>query len=332
MKTILKIIGVLILITLIGVGYLYFTYTNITSQPLSDDSSKVRFEISEGMTGSDILLALSQKGLYEESSINYLKVYIKLNNVPTFKEGTYYIPHNLTVPELFELLQKPQNTDIWITIPEGLRVDEIATIIEKEYSENPESVFKKEEFLKLVSDKEYIASLELPYTNITTLEGLLFPDKYLMPVQATEDYLIRTLINNHLKKIGSDFSYKDLIIASMIEREGFTNQDRPMISDIIRRRLNEGWLLQIDATLLYYHKDWKHVILATDKEIDHPYNTYKKVGLPPTPICNPGLSAIQASKNPQSNNYYYYLHDNTRAVHYGKTYQDHLNNISKYLR
>jgi len=307
-------------------------YNNITSKPFSTDSEKIRFEIKKGVTGNEILSELSNKGLYPDNYIDYLKVYIKLNNVPNFKEGTYYIPKNLTPPELFELLQNPQNTDIWITIPEGLRLDEIANILEKEYSTQSESVFKKEKFIQLTTDKTYIDSLELPYKNIKTLEGLLFPDKYLMPVQATEDYIVRTLLNNHLNKIGGDFSYEDLIIASMIEREGFTDSDRPMISDIIRRRLKEGWLLQIDATLLYYHKDWKHVIYATDKEIDHAYNTYKKAGLPPTPICNPGLSAIKASSNPTSNNYYYYIHDNSRQIHYARTYQEHLNNISTYLR
>ncbi len=118
----------------------------------------------------------------------------------------------------------------------------------------------------------------------------------------------------------------------MVEREGYTSEDRPMIADIIQRRYKEGWLLQIDATLLYPKRDWKSPITQADKQNDNPYNTYKYQGYPPTPICNPGLAAINAVRNPKPNTYYYYIHDTNGNVHFARTLDEHNQNVQKYLR
>jgi UPF0755 protein len=123
-----------------------------------------------------------------------------------------------------------------------------------------------------------------------------------------------------------------MILASLVEREGYTNDDRPIIADILQRRLEEGWLLQVDATLLYPVKDWKHEITQVDKDNNNPYNTYRYPGLPPTPICNPGLQSINAVRNPQSNNYYYYIHEEDGTPHYSETLSEHNENVNRYLR
>ncbi|KKR05600.1 MAG: hypothetical protein UT34_C0002G0107 [candidate division WS6 bacterium GW2011_GWF2_39_15] len=332
----MKIIKLLfILLIFIGAAlaaFLFFKYRSITTSQLSSSSEKVRFEIKKGMTGVDILEALAESEIVESEKIPYLKVYLKLNNVPAMQEGVFRLPKNLTVKELFDTLQNPENPDIWVTIQEGLRVDQVADILAEEFGKEEEAVFNEAKFLSLTTDKEYIGTLGINIVGLSSLEGFLFPDKYLFPKQATEDYLIKTLVNTFLLKTGGVYTYDDIIIASMVEREGRTNDDRPMIADIIKRRYKEGSLLQIDATLLYYYKDWKHPITDADLKLDQPYNTYKRIGLPPTPICNPGLSAINASKNPKSNQYYFYLHDNSGNIYYATTYQEHLLNIQKYLR
>src|SRR5690606_7342784 len=118
-----------------------------------------------------------------------------------------------------------------------------------------DSNFSKAKFMQLVEDKEYVATLALA-PEAETLEGYLFPDKYLLPRESTEQYLIEILVSHFKSKVG-EISYDDLIIASMVEREGKTNEERPYIADIIKRRLAEGWYLGIDATILYPKKDWK---------------------------------------------------------------------------
>ncbi|HVX93199.1 MAG TPA: endolytic transglycosylase MltG, partial [Candidatus Dojkabacteria bacterium] len=104
----------------------------------------------------------------------------------------------------------------------------------------------------------------------------------------------------------------------------------PMIAGIINNRLNNGWLLQIDATLLYYYKDWLHVLTAAEIKTDEPYNTYTRPGLTPTPICNPGLVAINSALHPKANVYFFYLHDSHGNIHYAKTYEEHIQNYNTY--
>ncbi|MBI2357210.1 endolytic transglycosylase MltG [Candidatus Dojkabacteria bacterium] len=329
----LRVIALFIFISVIAVaGYLYFNYARVTSGPLGTSSEKVRFEIEEGDTGTVILEKLASANIIKAKDIPYLKVFIRVNKVPDMKEGVFRIPQDLTASELFDLLQNPENPDIWITLREGLRKDTMAEILEEEFSKEEEGVFKADRFLTLTEDPAFIATLGLDIEGLANLEGFLYPDKYLFPKQATEEYVITVLVNTFITKTGGVYTYEDIIIASMVEREGMTNEDRPMIADIIKRRLDEGWLLQIDATLLYYYKDWKRVLTKEDLALDQQYNTYKRAGLPPTPICNPGISAINATKNPKANNYYFYMHSKNGTPYYGVTYQDHLLNISKYLR
>jgi UPF0755 protein len=332
----MKLIKTTFLISLIVIGffaaYFYMQYKQFTDSALGDDTTRVKIVVEEGMTGNDVLNKLVDEKVITSNQALYLKIYLKFNNVPNFKEGVYHIPRNLTVNELFATLQNPESPDIWITIREGSRADQVAGYFADAYKDYPESVYNKETFLTLTTDKDYIATLDLGIPNLKTLEGFLFPDKYLMPKEATEDYLIKTLVNTFKEKAGGKYTYKQVIIASMLQREGLDDNDRPMIAGIINNRLQANWLLQIDATLLYYYKDWLHVLTQAELKTDHPYNTYTRAGLIPTPICSPGLSAINAAKNPKANTYFYYLHDSKGGIHYGTTYQEHLNNIQLYLR
>lgn len=332
MKIIKLFFLIVSVLVIVGAGYLVMQYRQVTTQPLGDSDEKVRFEIKEGETGAQILQNLVSVKILDQKQIPYLKVFMRLNEIPEMKQGVFRVPKNLTAQELFDLLQKPENPDIWITIREGMRKDQIAKLLEDEFKKEPDAVFQATKFLALTEDPTYIATLGLTIEGLSNLEGFLFPDKYLLPKQSTEDYVIKTLVNTFILKTGGVYTYEDIIIASMVEREGMTDQDRPMIADIIKRRLKEGWLLQIDATLLYYYKDWKRVLSKADIDFDQPYNTYTRPGLPPTPIANPGLSAINATKNPRPNQYYFYIHSKDGTPYYATTYQEHLLNIANYLR
>ncbi len=328
-KTIFKIFLILLVVALITALYLFNTYKSTLDASISDNSTTKVFVIDPGLSAYQVLDKLKTEGVLTEKQETVLKIHIRFETTPAFKEGSFKIPLNTKLKELVTLLENPVLTDVWVTIPEGLRKDEIAKILTKSYKDTPDSPYSEKEFLKLTNDSEYIYSLGL--TGVKDLEGYLYPDKYLMPAQATTDYIIRTLVST-FKERADKITYEQLIIASMIEREGLNNTDRPMISDVIRKRQKDGWLLQIDATLLYYYKDWKHVITVADKELDQPYNTYKRLGLPPTPICNPGISAINAAKNPKKNPYYFYIHSNDGNVYFATTLAEHESNIAKYLR
>lgn len=140
-------------------------------------------------------------------------------------------------------------------------------------------------------------------------QGYLFPDTYNIPFNANEDFVI-SLFRNTFKNKVKDIDEYTLSMAAVLEEEGSNKENRGMISDILWRRLENGMLLQVDV----------------DRE------TYKKRGLPKMPITNPGLESIEAAKNPVKNSYLYYISDKDGIFHYAKTYEEHLVNISKYLK
>jgi len=313
----------------IGIALLVTDYNRNLYVPNSSSDEKVKIEIAEGESVTNILQNLLEKELITKKNYYYTKIYLKLNGLDsTLQAGVYNLPRNLTIVELIETLQYGKNEEIWVTIPEGLRKDEIAQLLDDELaSEN----FSTGEFLTLTNDPEFIQTLELA-VEIDNLEGFLFPDKYSFPADIDTKQVIATLVENFKAKVTEEYTYEDIILASIVEREGYNGNDRPIIAGIILKRFKEGWLLQTDATLLYPLKDWKHPITQEVKEDDNPYNTYKNIGLPPTPICNPGLQSIEAVWNPVETNYYYYIHDKDGNPHYAETLDEHNENINKYLK
>lgn len=214
--------------------------------------------------------------------------------------------------------------DIWVTTLEGWRNEEIATTLAKNL-DLPES-----EFLKVAR------------------EGYMFPDTYRIPRDATAGAIVnmfRTTFDDKVtsamraeaKKRGLSMD-QVIILASIVEREGRTDEDRPVIAGILLKRLKANWPLQVDATLQYalgYQSSdkswWKKVLSEDDRSVKSPYNTYATPGLPPGPICNPGLSSVRAVISPKDSDYWYYLHDTSGGVHYAKTIEEHEANISKFL-
>ncbi len=331
MKTVIRIFWIALLTVCIGIVLIKLNYNHAIETPNSDNPENITIQIEQGQPVESVINMLVQKGLLQKKWTHYFKLYLKLNDLSkNIQAGTYEIPGNLTIKEIVATIQQATGLDTWVTIPEGLRKDEIAEIIYNSLSKAGNKVFSREEFFSLSTDATFIQSLGFEY-EIYDLEGYLFPDKYALSKENTTKEVIEKMVVNFQKKT-ENISYDDIIIASMVEREGYTSQDRPVIADIIKRRLTEGWLLQIDATLLYPTKDWKHVITKADKEDDNPYNTYKNPGLPPTPICNPGLQAIDATLNPKPNKYYFYIHDNNGNAHYAENITEHNRNIQKYLK
>ncbi len=331
MKSLIKIFFLALLTVAVITLLAKLNYDSVIEKPNGESSERITLQIASGESVDTVINKLVQAGILKENWSRYFKMYLKLNDLSSkIQAGTYEIPMNLNIKEIAQTILKSKGLDLWITIPEGLRKDEIAMILSEDLKSGGNNIFDENRFLSLTTDSEYISSLGFQYT-LVDLEGFLFPDKYAFSIEETTEQVLTKLIDNFKSKVGIKDTYEDIIIASMVEREGYTSTDRPMIADIIQRRYAEGWLLQIDATLLYPQKDWKHVITNTDKENNSPYNTYKFQGLPPTPICNPGLEAINAVRNPKANEYYYYIHDTDGYAHYGRTNSEHNSNIQKYL-
>jgi UPF0755 protein len=313
----------------IGIALVVTDYKRNLSVPNSSSDDKVRIEITEGESVTDILQNLLEEDLITQKNYYYAKAYLRLNDLgASLQAGVYNLPKNLTLVELLETLQYGRNEEVWVTIPEGLRKDEIAELVNSELAND---IFSPGEFLALTEDPTFIQTLELEI-EVDNLEGFLFPDKYSFAAEAGTEAVLAMLVGNFKTKVMREYTYEDIILASIVEREGYNGNDRPIIAGIILKRFEEGWLLQTDATLLYPLKDWKHPITQEVKENNNPYNTYKNIGLPPTPICNPGLQSIEAVWNPTETNYYYYIHDKDGNPHYAETLDKHNENVNQYLR
>ncbi len=177
-------------------------------------------------------------------------------------------------------------------------------------------------------------------------EGVYYPDTYLIPVDESGIQVAKRFIDRFNEKIAPlsqlfiDKNIKwttGLKIASLIAREAAGPLDMKLISGIIWNRLDQGIKLQIDATMQYTLGQkpdgswWGGVDLA-QKQSDSPYNTYRYKGLPPSPICSPGIDAIEAVLYPEETDCIYYLHDHDRQIHCAKTYEEHKANIRTYLQ
>jgi len=170
------------------------------------------------------------------------------------------------------------------------------------------------------------------------LEGYLFPDTYQLPENASIDDLITPALENFSAKLdllgrekiaAKNLSVRDTVImASILEKEVRTLEDKKIAAGILWKRLGAGMPLQTDATLLYYKAGSPDHI---NKDLDSPYNTYKHTGLPPGPVCNPGFDSLEAAIEPVQTDYWYYLSAADGATVFSKTYDEHLQNIARYL-
>ncbi len=212
---------------------------------------------------------------------------------------------------------------IKLTIPEGLNFLQIATKVHAEIPSISEVEFAS-------SSKKY--------------EGYLFPDTYFFMPYATVDEVIakmqdtfneKILQNDRFNKavVNSGHSLSDIVkMASILEGEVRTPEDRKIVSDLLWRRIKVGMPLQVDATFSYINQKTSAELTFEDLKIDSLYNTYKYRGLPPTPISNPGLETLLAAAEPTPNDYVYFLNDKEGKSYFSITYSQHLKYKNQYLR
>lgn len=234
------------------------------------------------------------------------------------KAGTYqFDAGTYTLESVFQRLLSAEYGDIYtrVTIPEGSSNAEIAEIISAVLPE-----FDPQEFIEISMAKE----------------GYLFPDTYFFLPDDDADRVRQELENTFDNKTSQlqtqvplNRTWSEIVImASLIEKEATGNlSEKKIVSGILWKRIDEGMLLQIDAPFRYLYGQ----VEAADLRTPHPYNTYMNSGLTPGPIGNPGIDSLMAALFPESSSYYYYLHSNGQ-IYYATTYNQHVNNINRYLR
>jgi UPF0755 protein len=317
------IIFILILAFVGGGAWLFF---NEGQRPVdkADKTSKI-FVVKPGEAMNSIINDLAAQGFIRNRIVFYLIV--KQQGIETkVQAGDFRLSPSMSAYEIADQLTHG-TLDKWVTIREGLRKEEVAEIIAKEFD---------------VSETEFTQLAK---------EGYLFPDTYLIPTNATAQNIIDIMERTFEQKFTPEMKNKAakrgltseqvVILASLVEREARTDADRQGVASIMLKRLENDWPLDLDATVQYalgydtHEKSWwrKGLYQEDLKTTKSLYNTYLNQGLPPGPICSPGVSSLNAVINADpSTPYWFYIADNTGKTHFAKTTEEHERNVDKYLR
>ena len=337
MRRFLIIAAVLSIITFGGFLYL----SSVAQYSHGTAVAEQRFEVRQG----EHIFALSERlenaGLIA-SRYAFIWHIIREGKTKNLVIGTYGLSGNLTPTDIAFLITegKTMSRDTKITFPEGWTLKKMAERLTANGLPGKEFLTQAQQPLQEWRTKfDFLATLPIG----ASLEGYVFPDTYFFAPEATAEDIITVLLTNFEKKWERIVRQSDesdgafdpkrlhavVTLASIIEEEGRTKEERDMISDIFRKRIALGQPLQSDATINYILGTTRLQPTLKDLEKVSPYNTYRNKGLPPGPISNPGLVSLQAALFPKSNPYYYFLVDiNTGETFYATTFEEHVKNRS----
>lgn len=312
----LGVIGGLLLIVL-----LFGAWLNFAKAPASDSKDFKYFEVKKGEGARQIAKRLKSENLVKSDLAFYIQS--KIDSNQTIKMGYYKLSENLSVDEVLKKFYDGEVDGFSITIPEGFRVLQVAKLLEEKAG---------------IDSQKFIDSA-------TGTEGMLFPDTYVFPRNFDTSKMVKEMKDNFDKRTEKlKPNYDQIIMASIVEREAKNDNERMKIAAVYKNRLDANMLLQADPTIRYALDSqeylskksvnftfWKGIAKSDYQNVQSSFNTYKNRGLPPAPICNPGLKSMEAVLNPEKNfDAIYFFHDKNQEIHFSKTYDEHLRAIQQF--
>ncbi|MBM7569573.1 endolytic transglycosylase MltG [Aquibacillus albus] len=348
-RKIVTIVLVLITLAIVSGGVTGYLYIKSALEPVNpDDETTTSIEIPLGSSTSQIANILEENGIIKDPRV--YRFYIKFNNAGQFQAGEYQLSPSMTLGEITDALQTGRvykEPVLTVTIPEGKTIEQIADL----YAEKAD--VDKEAFLARVEDKTFIRQLIDAYPTIlseeilnedirTPLEGYLYAATYQF---YEENPSVDTIINKMLDKTEDvvlnyydqisqmeEWTVHDAItMASLVENEARTEEDRKIIAGVFYNRLEQGMMLQTDPTVLYALGEHRDRVLYEYLEIESPYNTYQITGLPVGPISNFNENSLRAVIEPEETNYMYFVAANDGNIYYSETYEKHQELVARYL-
>jgi len=317
------VLGVLlVLAVLVAIFVIYSAATG--SEPAPDRSARI--EVVKGDTLSDVAAKLEEAGVIKSAFVFELQARYEGYGTE-IKTGHYtFEPGQDSVEILEKLTAGKAVPTILVTIPEGLTIAETASAV------SGETTVSASEFEKAARRTDYgYAFLENPH--VKTTEGYLFPARYDFEKGVNAGQIVDRLLGQYLLETqGLEIAdakerldleeYQLVTVASLIEKEAATPKEKPLIASVIYNRMHKDMPLQIDATVQYALQKPKTNLSLADLKINSPYNTYKRKGLPPGPICSPSRESIRAALNPADTNYLYYVLEADGRKHFFTNHYD----------
>ena len=287
-------------------------------------------EIESGHSVAQIAAEFQQKGLVRHAWAFRLEAYLS-RNAAGLKAGTYQLSDAMTTPEIVTAVATGKSALRKVTIPEGLTLRETLELLAKNEVASVPDLYGAAS----LDEIQKVLGATLP-AQAGDAEGFLFPDTYFFAKNDDPTRVVETLLTTFKDKFYDPLwlpastqkpwgsLYQVVILASIVEREARVDAERPLIAGVLVGRLKKGMALQADATVEYAlgaHK--AHVSLA-DLKVPSPYNTYLNKGLPPAPICEPGLPSLKAALNPQpTDNLFYFAPPGSKTHLFSKTFAEH---------
>ena len=291
---------ILLILIVVFVVWIVFVPKTFSSQ------EQVIFKIEKGVGSKEIASGLEKEGLIRWSSLFRLYV-LTIGKAEKLQAGTYQISSSLSIFQIARKFASGDIATVKITIPEGFGAKKIQARIKN--------------------------ALGLDITDLENHEGYLFPDTYEVSLEASSEEVRQMMLDNFERKTeGLAITPKIVIMASLIEKEVQNREDKEIVSGIFWKRIELGKPLESCATIAYIKGEDQWRYSFQDTRIDSPYNTYLHYGLPPGPICNPGLESIEAALNPKNTDFWFWLSTPEGETIFSQTLEEHNYAKSIYLK
>jgi UPF0755 protein len=292
-------------------------------------------EIAPGTSSRQIARELESQGIIRSRyGFDFWRLVTGLSEGGTLKAGEYRFDHLARLPEVYDRIRRGDVFTIAVTIPEGSNIFDIAARLEAA------QLGTKEAFEQAaMHDSALVADLD---PKAKSLEGYLFPDTYQFGRRATAAEMLAAMVKRFRAAAAALGLRADVpravTLASLIERETPIEKERPLVASVFVNRLAKGMPLETDPSVIYAAMlagRYRGTIYQSDLSADSPYNTYKKSGLPPGPVCNPGISSLKAAMNPAKTDYLYFVAasaDSSGHSRFAATLEEHQRNVLAYRR
>ncbi|MDQ0222229.1 endolytic transglycosylase MltG [Streptococcus moroccensis] len=354
-----------LLLVLIATGVAGYFFVKDSLAPVDANATEfVQVQIPEGSSVKDISQTLEKNGLIKNATV--FDLYTKFKNQSGFQSGYHQLQKSMTVDDIIATLQQEGTAEEVVpslgkvTIPEGYTLKQIAEAISVNAASSNRSAspYTSEEFMELVTDEAFISEMQEKYPDllgglptadsgvIYRLEGYLFPATY----EYQDETTLREIVDQMLAAMDANLrTYYETIqsqgqtvnqiltLASLVEKEGSSDEDRKNIASVFYNRMQWGMPLQSNIAILYAEgKLGEKISLVEDAtintQIESPYNVYTNLGYMPGPVVSPSLSAIKATIEPSTTDYFYFVADvTTGKVYFANTIEEHNVNVQTYV-
>lgn len=329
------------IIFILGIGAILYVFYRMSLGAVDASSEEsVRVTIEEGSSVKQIAVLLEEKGLIKSS--RSFGIYAKLHGKEaSLQAGLFVLSPNQSTPEIIEALQSADSEEMSITIPEGFTVKDIEELLVKK------GLIENGAITECLKTCDFSTFTFLPDASGLAdrggrIEGYLYPDTYFVSVQDfVPKFFLERLMSTYKAKVIDVYAdeieasgrtlHELTTMASLIEEETRTDDERKIVSGILWKRFDEGMGLGVDATVRYIVNKPSSAITVADLNNGSPYNTRKFRGLPPGPIANSSLKSFEAALRPEESPYWYYLHGNDGQIRYAKTNEEHNLNKARFL-